>query len=206
MSSAERTKNDVFQQEALPHMDALYGTALRLARDREEAADLVQDTFVRAYTFFERFTVGTNCRAWLFRIMHNLFINRYRRRVREREALTPARQDLLCDNLVGRASLRAYRNPEPTLHKRLLSEAVVAALDELPDEFRLAVVLADMQDFSYKEIASILDCPVGTVMSRLYRGRRQLRERLLGHAIEQGVLPASAALEPPQRRVGARKG
>lgn len=205
MSSAERSMSQVFQQEALPHMDALYGTALRLSRDPEEAADLVQDTFVRAYTFFHRFTVGTNCRAWLFRIMHNLFINRYRRRVREREALTPARQDLLCDNLVGRASLRAYRNPEPGLHRRLLSKAVVEALDELPDEFRLAVILADMQDFSYKEIAGILDCPVGTVMSRIFRGRRQLRERLLGHAIEQGVLPPSAANEPPRRKAGVRK-
>lgn len=197
----EKGKRVLFEEQALPHMDALYGTALRLAKDQRDAEDLVQETFLRAFTFFDRFQQGTNCRAWLFKIMHNTFINRYRRKVREREALDPTNDGPLYDNFVSNSTILYYKNPEKRLQRGLLSEEVARSLDELPEEFRLAVVLADLQDFSYKEIASILDCPVGTVMSRLFRGRRLLREKLLQHAISQGILPETEAGELESERV-----
>ena len=194
-----RDKVRLFEQQALPHMDALYGTGLRLTKDPREAEDLVQETFLRAYAFFDRFQQGTNCRAWLFTIMHNAFINRYRRRLREREAFELDTEGALSDNFVSNTSLTHYKSPEKQVQRSLLSDVVTQALDELPEEFRLAVVLSDLQDFSYKEIASILDCPVGTIMSRLFRGRRLLREKLFDHAMEQGVLPRSASEHAEQR-------
>jgi len=198
----EEGRKQRFEEQALPHLDDLYGTALRMTRDPRQAEDLVQDTYLRAYTYFDRFTAGTNCRAWLFRILHNTFINGYRRRLRERSLLDPAQEVRIHDNFVSESAILYARDPEGQLQGNLLSEVVTRSLEELPPEFRMTVVLSDLQDFSYKEIAAVLDCPVGTVMSRLFRGRRLLREKLLQHAQEQGILPGlpqEAELERVER-------
>ncbi len=199
MSSA-RHKRRIFEQEALPHMDALYGAALRMTASPAAAEDLVQETLLRAFVFFDSFQPGTNCRAWLFRIQHNLFVNQYRRRQREREHQEPHRVEQIADNIVDHGTLLLRRSPEATLQRRLISEQVVRALDALPEEFRLAVVLADLHDFSYKEIAGILECPVGTVMSRIFRGRRLLRETLAPQAAEHGIGAAAEYLAEAARR------
>ncbi len=188
---ANERKRRSFERLALVHTDALFATAMRLTRDMAQAEDLVQETFLRAFASFDRFQEGTNCRAWLFRILHNTFVNGYRRKVREARAMEPHVRDRLTDGLVGSSAVLYLRNPERSLQRSLLSDELSHALDELPEEFRLPVVLCDLQDFSYKEIAGIMDCPVGTVMSRLFRGRKLLRERLAEAARAAGfVAPA----------------
>jgi len=179
---------DRFEKEALPHLDVLYGAALRYTRDGRDADDLVQDTMVAAYRFFDRFEPGSNCKAWLFKILTNTFINKYRRRVREREV-----QDQLeleeAPSLISEESRASARDPERFLPSNLLSDDVRRALDAVPSDYRMAVVLCDLEEFSYKEIAEIMDCPVGTVMSRLHRGRRILQRTLREYAGAQGIGP-----------------
>ena len=165
--TADRTRNE-FEALAVKHLDGLYAAALRLTKNQRDAEDLVQDTYLRAFRFFDRFERGTNIKAWLFKILTNTFINRYRRSVKERSLVD---------------------GPEQHFIDRLLSDDVLEALDAVPIDFRMAVILADLQDFSYREIADILDVPVGTVMSRLFRGRRLLQKSLAGYAVEAGVLP-----------------
>jgi len=180
-----------FEKEALVHLDALYGAALRYTRDAREAEDLVQDTVLAAYRFFDRFEPGSNCKAWLFKILTNTFINKYRRRVREREV-----HDQLMDeeapSLISDESRAASRDPERFLERSLqgglLSDDVRRALDAVPSDYRMAVVLCDLEEFSYKEIAEIMDCPVGTVMSRLHRGRRLLQRALHAYAVNEGIV------------------
>jgi len=177
-----------FEGLALDHLDALYSAALRLTRNERDAEDLVQDTFLRAFRFFEKFERGTNIKAWLFKILTNTFINLYRRKVKERTVVEGAANQGGNERMVAREAVEGAPNPEDTLFDRLLSDDVLRAIDRLPIEFRLVVILADLQEFSYKEIAEVLDCPVGTVMSRLFRGRKQLKEMLLGYAIESGIV------------------
>ncbi len=166
----------------MPHLQALYGVALRMTKSSSDAEDLVQDTILRAYRFWDGFESGTNCRAWVLRIMTNLFRNRYRERSREQEILGEAETSTA--NL-GRFQGAAPRDAESALFGRMLSRDVEKALDTLPPEFRLPVILADLEDLSYKEIADIMECPAGTVMSRLYRGRRML-QKLLGDYAAKG--------------------
>lgn len=176
-----------FEREALPHLPALYSAALRLTRHERDAEDLVQDAMLRAYRFFDTFQAGTNCKAWLFRILTNVFCNRYREREREREVLNEAESsDANVEQFT--AGAEAGRDVERALLGRLVSEDVERALSEIPQDFRLAVILADLEDFSYKEIAEIMECPAGTVMSRLYRGRKMLQRLLYDYAVEQGVI------------------
>jgi RNA polymerase sigma-70 factor (ECF subfamily) len=165
-----------FEREVMPHLQALYGVALRMTKSSSDAEDLVQDTILRAYRFWDGFESGTNCRAWVLRILTNLFRNRYREREREQEILGEAETSTA--NL-GRFQGAAPRDAESALFGHMLSRDVEKALDALPPEFRLPVILADLEDLSYKEIADIMECPAGTVMSRLYRGRRML-QKLLG--------------------------
>jgi RNA polymerase sigma-70 factor (ECF subfamily) len=165
-----------FEREVMPHLQALYGVALRMTKSESDAEDLVQDTILRAYRFWDGFESGTNCRAWVLRILTNLFRNRYRERAREQEILGEAETSTA--NL-GRFQGAAPRDAESALFGRMLSRDVEKALETLPPEFRLPVILADLEDLSYKEIADIMECPAGTVMSRLYRGRRML-QKLLG--------------------------
>jgi RNA polymerase sigma-70 factor (ECF subfamily) len=194
----DRTRRE-FESLALGHINPLYSAALRLTKNDRDAEDLVQDTFLRAFRFFDKFERGTNMKAWLFKILTNTFINRYRRRVKERTVVEgAARESASNGSQQGFVTLDANEtsaNPEQYFFDRLLSDDVLRAIDGLPIDFRLVVILADLQEFSYKEIAEILDCPVGTVMSRLYRGRKLLQKQLLGYAIDQGVIHAGAAQE-----------
>lgn len=185
----ERTRKE-FEALALPHLDGLYAAALRLTKNPRDAEDLVQDAVLRAYRFFDKFERGTNIRAWLYKILTNTFINRYRRVTKERTIVEDER-DSVQDRLVSREAADQAENPEGAYFDRLLSDDVLRAIDSIPIDFRMAVILADLQDFSYKEIADILEVPVGTVMSRLFRGRRLLQKQLAEYAVASGVLQPS---------------
>jgi len=184
-----------FESLALEHMDALYGAALRLTRSARDAEDLVQDTYLKAFRFFDSFEKGTNIKAWLFKIQTNTFINKYRRKVKEREVAEAPAEDIVRDRFVSAEQFDALKDPETDFFARLLSDEVIEALDQVPVDFRMVVILADIQGFSYKEIAEIVGCPVGTVMSRLFRGRRILQKSLYQYAVEQGIVqpPTDAA-------------
>jgi RNA polymerase sigma-70 factor, ECF subfamily len=177
------SSREVFDREVLPHLESLYATAMRLTRNDRDAEDLVQDTVLRAFHSFHRYEPGTTCRAWLFKILHNLFIDRYRRKVQERDLLEQLRGAEL-------AEARPGEDYDEEFVGRLLSDDVRGALDSLPEEFRTVVVLCDLEEFSYREIADVVGCPVGTVMSRLHRGRRLLQAKLREYAIERGILKA----------------
>lgn len=177
-----------FEGLTLEYMDALYGAALRLTRSPKDAEDLVQDTYMKAFRFFDTFEKGTNIKAWMFKILTNTFINKYRRKVKEREIAEAPPEDIVLDRFVSTEQVRALQEPENDFFGKLLSDEVVEALDEVPVDFRMVVILADIQDFSYKEIAEIVGCPVGTVMSRLFRGRRILQNHLYEYAIKEGVI------------------
>lgn len=180
-----------FEREALPHLPALYAAAARMTRNEKDAEDLVQDTMLRAYRFFATFEAGTNCKAWLFRILTNAFCNRYREREREHEILAEAESsDANVEQFVGGVE---GRDSEGALLGKMVSADVEKALAAVPQDFRMAVILADLEDFSYKEIAEIMNCPAGTVMSRLYRGRKILQGLLHDYAVEQGIIPATPA-------------
>ena len=166
-----------FEALVSPWLDALYASAVRLTRNERNAEDLVQDTVMRAWRFFDRFQRGTNFRAWLFKILTNTFINKYRRRVLER-SVAQSMERTGETGVMSSGGVRAARDAEETLQFSLMSEAIHKALGDLPEEFRLAVVLCDVEEFSYREIADIMECPVGTVMSRLFRGRKQLQKLL----------------------------
>ena len=189
-----RTKQE-FEALALAHLDPLYSAALRLTKNERDAEDLVQDTCMRAYRFFNKFERGTNMKAWLFKILTNTFINKYRRKVKERSVVEGSEREAVHERFVSRDNTDFAANPEQYLFDRLLSDDVLRAIDALPIDFRLVVILADLQEFSYKEIAEILECPVGTVMSRLFRGRKLLQKTLRDYAQGSGVLPADEARE-----------
>ncbi len=191
-----RTKQE-FEALALAHLDPLYSAALRLTKNERDAEDLVQDTCMRAYRFFDKFERGTNIKAWLFKILTNTFINRYRRRVKERSVVEGADREAVHERFVSRDATDFAANPEQYFFDRLLSDDVLRSIDALPIDFRLVVILADLQEFSYKEIAEILECPVGTVMSRLFRGRKLLQRTLREYAAGQGVLRPDEAPAPP---------
>ena len=172
----------------MPHLDSLYAMALRLTRDSADAEDLVQDALVKAYRFHHRYQEGTNIRAWLFKLMVNLFYNDRRKNKNDQRL----RQQVATQRAPLFEAQAAAQGQEEAILERLSEDRIKSALEALPEDFRVAVVLCDLYDFSYKEIAEILDCPVGTVMSRLYRGRRRLQEQLFEYAVEQGVIRAPA--------------
>lgn len=183
----DRTRRE-FEGLSLDHLDALYSAGLRLTKNERDAEDLVQDTFLRAFRFFDKFERGTNMKAWLFKILTNTFINKYRRKLKEREIAEAPPEDIVLDRFVSTEQVRALHEPERDFFGKLLSDEVVEALDQVPVDFRMVVILADIQDFSYKEIAEIVGCPVGTVMSRLFRGRRILQNQLYVYAIKEGII------------------
>lgn len=185
--SATRS-NDPFVVEMLGHLDTLYGVASRMTRSGAEAEDLVQDTIVKAIRARDQFEAGTNLKAWLLRIQTNTFINRYRRGGMERDLFDGPDADPLADGWMGASTMRSMRDPETQALAPLIEAELGKALAELPEDFRLAVVLSDVEELSYKEIAEVMGCPIGTVMSRLHRGRKLLQTRLREHAIAIGIL------------------
>jgi RNA polymerase sigma-70 factor (ECF subfamily) len=191
-SKSEKPKNssevDNFTEEALSHMDALYGVACRLTRNPTEAEDLVQDALVKAMRARDQFLAGTNLKAWMFRILTNTFINKYRRGGLERSVLDGPDADPLVDGWVSASTMRQLRDPEQIALRPIIEGEVARALDALPAEFKLAVVLCDVEEFSYEEIAEIMGCPIGTVMSRLHRGRKLLQKSLYSHALAMGIV------------------
>lgn len=186
--TTDTTSREAFEAEALVHLDTMYGAALRLTRDPVDAEDLVQDAMLRAYRFYDRFESGTNLRAWLLRILTNTFINRFRRASRERDVLEGQDADPVGDGVMSRAAMRGLTDPVGDAQRRLLAGEIQAALDELPEDYRLVVLLADVEELSYREIAEVVGCPIGTVMSRLHRARRLMQGRLADQARSLGIL------------------
>src|SRR3954462_13943231 len=184
-------REDSFEVEMLGHLDTLYGVSCRMTRSTAEAEDLVQDTVVKAMRARSQFQPGTNLKAWLLRILTNTFINRYRRGGLERDLFDGPDIDSLTDGWIGATTMRAMRDPETQALTPLVEAEVQRALDDLPDEFRLAVVLSDIEELSYKEIADVMGCPIGTVMSRLHRGRKMLQKTLREHAVAMGIVSES---------------
>jgi RNA polymerase sigma-70 factor, ECF subfamily len=185
---------ELFEEQALQYMDQLYAAALRMTRNPADAGDLVQETYMKAYAAFKSYEQGTNLKAWLYRILTNTFINSYRKN--QREPYQGAIDELEDWQLGGAESLtqgRTTRSAEAEAIDHLPDSDVKAALQAIPEDFRLAVYLADVEGFSYQEIADIMKTPVGTVMSRLHRGRRLLRDLLADYARDRGItVPAPA--------------
>ena len=182
-----KEKRRSFEREAVPHMDALLRTALRMTKSETDAEDLVQETFVKAYRFWDRFELGSNARAWLFKIMTNIFINEYRSRSRAPISVSVDEEN---DNFVyGQvASLTSQENPETEFLNKLLDDDVRRAIDTLPEDFREVVVLSFLEDYSYQEIAEIVGLQLGTVKSRIHRGRKLLQKELHDYAVKQGYI------------------
>lgn len=183
-----------FERDALPFLDQLYSASLRMTKNPTDAEDLVQETYVKAYAAFDSFAEGTNLRAWLFRILTNTFINNYRKG--QRQPFSESVDDLSDAQIHGiDARLPGgMRSAEVEALERIGDAEVLAALADLPDDFRLAVYLADVEGFPYKEIAEIMDTPMGTVMSRLHRGRKLLRDALHGYAREHGLISPDSGI------------
>ena len=177
-----------FEAAAIPYLDGLYNMAYRLTRNAEDAEDLVQETYFKAYKHYDKFEAGTNLKAWLFRIMKNTFINGYRKKQSQPPQSTFSEIEGTLENLVDTDTGRQTTNPEQEALSKVLDEDVQLALDALREDYRMVILLVDLEGFSYKEAASILEVPVGTVMSRLYRGRRMLERVLLEYAKNHGYL------------------
>ncbi|MGH3503511.1 MAG: sigma-70 family RNA polymerase sigma factor [Nocardioidaceae bacterium] len=189
----ERTAR--FERDALVYLDQLYSAAMRMTRNPQDAEDLVQDTYAKAFAAFHQFKEGTNLKAWLYRILTNAFINTYRKK--QRQPVQDSHEDIE-DWQFARAAAHSssgLKSAEVEALEHLPDSDVKQALQQLPEDFRLAVYLADVEGFAYKEIAEIMDTPVGTVMSRLHRGRGQLRTLLSDYARDRGLARGHAAVE-----------
>ncbi len=177
-----------FQTEVVGHVPALLAFARRLCRNEAEAEDLVQDTVIKAIRARKQFQPGTHLKAWLIKILRNAFINRYHRTAVERSLANAPAADPVVEGWMSHASIRAMRDPEGFALRPELRDALVAAIDRLPQDFKEVVLLADAEGLSYREVSEVLDCPMGTVMSRLHRARRLLKADLIQHARDLGIV------------------
>ena len=183
---ATRQRQKEFEAEAVPHMDLLYNFALRTTGNPDDARDLLQETFLKAYRFWDKYEKGTNIRAWLFRIMKNSYINRYRKETREPGKVDYDDVENFYDSI--RAESTDTNDLQEKLFGNILGDEVTQALQSLPEDFRTVVILADIEGLSYEEIAEFLNCPIGTVRSRLHRGRKMLQIQLYDYAKERGLI------------------
>ena len=186
-----------FEEVALPLVDALFNMALNLTRNRKDAEDLVQESYLRAFRFFDSYKEGTNIKAWLFRILRNTFINRYRAQKVRPEEVDFGKVESVFESIIETEYLRDRQplSPEAVVLEGVLDEEVEQAMASLPEEYRSVVVLALVEEMAYKEIAEALEIPIGTVMSRLHRGRKLLQNRLFEYARRRGIIRPNPAVE-----------
>ena len=189
-----------FEEEALPFLDGMFGAAMRLTRNPADAEDLLQETFLRAFGAYDSFEPGTNLKAWLYRILMNTYISSYRKQ--KRSPQTVSSDEVEDFSLYRHIIDDGGRTPEAEVLANIPDEEVKAALDELPEQFRLAVLLADVEGFAYKEIADITETSIGTVMSRLHRGRKALQKALWDYARERGLVKEEEPWRTPRRTAG----
>jgi len=188
MSRWSDKKKKEFEELTLEHLDTLYSTALRLCRNEDLAQDLVQETYLRAFRFYDKFQLGTNIKAWLLKIMKNIYINKYRKEQREVNLFDLTDIDPIYEEFLQREAIKSMDNPEDCFFNKVFTQDLEKALNKLPEEFKMVVILADIEGLSYREIAEIMECPIGTVMSRLHRARRILQKYLIDYAIDMGIV------------------
>jgi RNA polymerase sigma-70 factor (ECF subfamily) len=194
MINAQHTeKHKAFEKEALPHADILYNYALRMTNDPADADDLVQETFLKAFRFWDKYEQGTNIRAWLFRILKNSYINRYRKVSKEPDTVDYDEVQNFYASI--RDDSADPNDLQQSIFGNLLEDDVAGAIAELPEDFRTVVILSDIEGLTYEEIAEFVDCPVGTVRSRLHRGRKLLRARLFDYAKDHGYISSKTVKE-----------
>jgi RNA polymerase sigma-70 factor, ECF subfamily len=186
VSRSTKKKHSEFEAEALPHMDVLYNFALRTTGNADDARDLLQETYLKAYRFWDKYEKGTNIRAWLFRIMKNSYINRYRKETKEPDKVDYDDIENFYNTI--RAESTDPNDLQQQLYGNLLGDEVTKALQSLPDDFRTVVILCDIEGLTYEEIAEFVECPIGTVRSRLHRGRKLLQAKLFEYAKQQGMI------------------
>ena len=185
-SKALRKRQTEFEAEAFPHKDILFNFALRTTGDTDDAKDLLQETFMKAFRFWDKYEKGTNIRAWLFRIMKNSYINRYRKETREPGMVDYDDVENFYDSI--RDDSTDSNDLQKQMYSNMLSDEVTSALQSLPEDFRTVVILCDIEQLTYEEISDFLNCPIGTVRSRLHRGRKMLEEKLHNYAKERGII------------------
>ncbi len=184
LTQQEIRKQEDFNKEIIPHLDALYNFALRLTTDPNDAEDLVQDTIVKAYRFFSSYEKGTNAKAWLFRILKNSYINNYRKKSKKPQEVDYDEVSTFYETV--RAERTDTSDLEDKMYRELMDDDITNALEELPEDFRTVVLLCDVEGFTYEEIANMLDVPIGTIRSRLHRGRNLLKVQLMEYAQNRG--------------------
>ncbi|MDR9365474.1 MAG: sigma-70 family RNA polymerase sigma factor [Balneolaceae bacterium] len=184
LTNKELNKQEDFNEEIIPHLDALYNFGLRLTSDPNDAEDLVQDTIVKAYRFFSSYEKGTNAKAWLFRILKNSYINNYRKKSKKPQQVDYDEVSTFYETI--RAERTDTSDLEDKMFRELIDDELSNALDNIPEDFRTVVLLCDVEDFTYEEIANMLDVPIGTIRSRLHRGRNLLKAELMDYAAKRG--------------------